>query len=195
MEIVKGERLYLKEIEISEIDDKVMSWFENDELMKYYTNSKNKISKTVLIDAILKGKEQGNVITYGIYSLLNETLIGTIKLGPINFKQKTSDLVALIGNKDYLGKGYSVDAIKLGNELAFKHYDLRKLYGGMYMSNIPSIKAYRRAGWLVEGRLKGFYYNENKNEDRLLVGCFNPNYFSEVEMNEIKNNENRYISN
>lgn len=195
MEIVKGERLYLKEIEISEIDDKVMSWFENDELMKYYTNSKNKISKTVLIDAILKGKEQGNIITYGIYTLSNGTLIGTIKLGPINFNQKTSDLVVLIGNKDYLGKGYSVDAIKLGNELAFKYYNLRKLYGGMYMSNIPSIKAYRRAGWLVEGRLKGFYYNENKNEDRLLVGCFNPIYFSDVELNEIKNNENRYISN
>jgi ribosomal-protein-alanine N-acetyltransferase len=195
MEIVKGERLYLKEIEISEIDDKVMSWFENDELMKYYTNSKNKISKTVLIDAILKGKEQGNVITYGIYTLSNVTLIGTIKLGPINFNQKTSDLVVLIGNKDYLGKGYSVDAIKLGNELAFKYYDLRKLYGGIYISNIPSIKAYRRAGWLVEGRLKGFYYSENKNEDRLLVGCFNPNYFTEQEMNEIKNNENRYISN
>jgi len=195
MEIVKGERLYLKEIEISEIDDKVMSWFENDELMKYYTNSKNKISKTVLIDAILKGKEQGNIITYGIYTLSNGILIGTIKLGPINFNQKTSDLVVLIGNKDYLGKGYSVDAIKLGNELAFKYYNLRKLYGGMYMSNIPSIKAYRRAGWLVEGRLKGFYYNENKNEDRLLVGCFNPIYFSDVELNEIKNNENRYISN
>ena len=32
-----------------------------------------------------------------------------------------------------------------------------------------------------------------KNEDRILVGCFNPKYFSENEINTIKENENRYF--
>lgn len=189
----KGERLFLKEISQNDITDQVMSWFEDEELMKFYTNSKNKITKEKLLQSIHEGKKNGTVFTYGIYSLENNILIGTIKLGPINFNHKTSDLVALIGDRNYLGKGLSVEAIQLGNKLAFEEFDLRKLFGGMYLSNIASIKAYRRAGWLVEGILKGQFIIDNKNEDRILVGCFNPKYFLDEEINQIKKNENRYI--
>ena len=193
MEIFKGERIYLREIEISDITDSVMEWFEDEELMRFYTSSKQKITKEKLLNSIDEGKKNGNVFTFGIF--INETneLIGTIKLGPIHFIHKTSDLVALIGNRNYLGKGLAVDAINLGNRLAFEKFDLRKLYGGMYISNIASIKAYTRAGWLVEGRLKGFYCVDNKNEDRILVGCYNPKYFTVEEINEIKENEGRYF--
>lgn len=195
MEIFKGERLYLREINIADITDSVMTWFDDEELMKFYTSSKNKITKEKLLSSIEEGKMNGNLFTYGIFINDTNTLIGTIKLGPIHFIHKTSDLVALIGDRNYLGKGLSVDAISLGNQLAFEKFDIRKLYGGMYESNIASIKAYTRAGWLIEGRLKGFYMVDGKNEDRILVGCFNPNYFSEAEINQIKENENRYFPN
>lgn len=189
----KGERLYLREIKIEDINDSVMAWFDDIELMKFYTNSKYKITKEKLITSIEEGNKLGNVFTFGIFTNSMDELIGTIKLGPINLAHKTSDLVVLIGNRDFLGKGLSVDAIELGNKIAFDVFDLRKLYGGMYESNIPSIKAYTRAGWLIEGRLNGFYIVEGKNEDRILVGCFNPKYFSKEEISQIKENENRFL--
>lgn len=195
METFKGDRLYLREISIDDITDAVMAWFDDEELMKFYTSSKNKITKEKLLSSIEEGKKTGNLFTYGIFTNDTNTLIGTIKLGPIHFIHRTSDLVALIGDRNYLGKGLSVDAISLGNQLAFEKFDLRKLYGGMYESNIASIKAYTRAGWLIEGRLKGFYMVDDKNEDRILVGCFNPKYFSETEINQIKENENKYFPN
>jgi len=194
MKAYKSERIYLKEIRIEDINESVMAWFDDEALMKFYSNSKNKITKEKLLFSIEEGKTNGNLFTFGIF--VNETneLIGTIKLGPINFVHKTSDLVALIGNRNFLGKGLAVEAITLGNELAFNEFDIRKLYGGMYVSNIPSIKAYHRAGWIIEGRLKGFYMINNENEDRILVGCYNPKYFSQNEINELKSNENRYFS-
>lgn len=192
MEIFKGERLYLREIALTDINDTVMSWFDDAELMRFYTSSKQKITKEKLLNSIEEGRKVGNLFTYGIFTNDTDTLIGTIKLGPIHFIHKTSDLVALIGNRDFLGKGLSVDAIQLGNQLAFEKFDVRKLYGGMYASNIPSIKAYTRAGWIIEGRLKGFYWVDEKNEDRILVGCYNPKYFSEEELKKVKENENRY---
>jgi len=193
MKIIKGERLFLKEIEEHNIDKNVMSWFSNDILMRYYTNSKISITKSILLESIKKGKINGDIFTFGIFDNNSEHLIGTIKLGPINKTHNTSDLVVLLGDSRYRGKGLAVDAIKLGNLLAFKNFGIRKLYGGMYMSNISSIKAYTRADWLVEGRLKGFYLNENKTEDRLLVSCFNSEFFTKEQINEVKLNEKRYI--
>lgn len=192
MKTFKGERIYLRKIKINDITDRVMDWFEDKELMEFYTNSKKTITKETLIQSIKNGEEKGNLYTYGIFTNAEDILIGTIKLGPINFNHRISDLVILLGDRNYLGKGLAVEAIKVGNELAFEEFDIRKLFGGMYESNVPSIKAYTRAGWLIEGRLKGFYLHEAKNEDRILVGCFNPKYFNEEEINELDNNQDRY---
>ncbi|MEO8934306.1 MAG: GNAT family protein, partial [Xanthomarina sp.] len=127
-------RLFLKKIITSDIDERVMSWFDDKDLMKYYTSSKNKISKENLLLSI-KESEINHVHTFGIFFKENDEIIGTIKIGPIHQVHKTSDLVALIGDKNYLGKGLSVEAIKLGNEIAFSDFDVRRLQGGMYISN------------------------------------------------------------
>lgn len=190
---INGERVHLKEITSSDLTDRVMSWFEDKELMKFYTNSMNKITKDELLKSIEEGKRIGNQYSFGIYHNVDKCLIGTIKLGPINKNHLTSDLATLIGDRNYIGKGFAVDAILLGNELAFSHFNLRKLFGGMYLSNLSSIKAYTRAGWLIEGRLKGQYFIDGIKEDRLLVACFNPKYFNEEELLEIRQNENRYF--
>lgn len=187
------ERIYLREISLEDLTDNVMLWFDDEELMKYYTNSGNKITREGLLNSINQGKEKQDNFTYGIFDLTNDTMLGTVKIGPINKKQKISDLVTLIGDRNYLGKGLSTEIIRLGNQVAFKKHDIRKLYGGMYMSNVPSIKAYTKADWLVEGRLKGFYWNEGVNEDRLLVTCLNPKYFTEEEIRSMKDNQVNYI--
>ncbi len=189
----KTNRIYLKEIKPSDLTEQVMVWFSDKELMKFYTNSKKTITRNELVLSIENGKKKGDLINYGIFDLENDNLIGTIKLGPINFNHKTSDLVALIGDRNYLGKGLSVEAISLGSRLAFEKYDIRKLYGGMYESNIPSIKGYTRAGWIVEGRLKAQFLVNGNNEDRILVGCYNPKYFNQEFIESIKENEHRYI--
>ena len=178
MNVYETERIFLRKIQMEDIDDAFMEWFADEELMKYYTNSRKKISKEDIIHSIEDGEKNANCYTYGILFKENNICIGTIKVGPINWVHKISDLVVLIGNRSYHGMGLAVEAIKLGNKLCFDHYDLRKLFGGMYASNIASIKAYTKAGWVIEGQLKGHYLNEGNAEDRILVGCFNPKYFN-----------------
>jgi RimJ/RimL family protein N-acetyltransferase len=192
MKTYKGERIYLRKIEIKDITERVMEWFEDKDLMEFYTNSKTTITKESLIQTIKNGEENGNLYTFGIFTIDDNVLIGTIKLGPINFTHRISDLVILIGDRNYLGKGLAVEAIKVGNNLAFQEFDIRKLYGGMFESNVPSIKAYTRAGWIIEGKLKGFYLNNGKNEDRILVSCFNPKYFNKEEVDKLSSKQDRY---
>ena len=105
--------------------------------------------------------------------------IGTVKIGPVDLVNKTSDLVCLIGNRNYVGKGLAKLVISLANEIAFKDLDIRRLQGGMYEDNIPSIKAYTRAGWIIEGRMRGYYYVNGKSVDRVNVACLNPRYFQD----------------
>ncbi len=175
--LISSDRIYLKKLNAEDISEDVMIWFKDTDLMQYYTNSRSEITKEKLLNSLKEGEKNKNNYTFGIFFTESDDLIGTIKLGPINRYHRTSDLVVLIGNKSYHRKGLAVEAIKLGNKLAFEVYDLRKLYGGMYESNIGSIKAYTKAGWVIEGRLKGQFLVNEKPEDRILVACFNPKYF------------------
>lgn len=189
---VEGERVYLRELKPEDVTDAMMEWFQDAELMRFYTNSGRKIDKAELCHSIQKGRNEQSNYTLGIYLKAESRIIGTVKIGPINWKHKISDLATLIGDRNYLGKGFSTEAIALGGQLAFSVLDLRRLYGGMYWSNKASIKTYLKAGWIAEGVLKGFYWVDGKNEDRLLVGCYNPLYFSEQEIMDLRTKSSMY---
>lgn len=170
-------KLYLKLLRRDDIHDEYLSWHQNEEHIQYYSSSGRTFSKETLLAEMEDGIESKTLYIYGIYFKEGDKLIGNIKIGPISNKHKTSDLVAFIGDPDFLGKGLSKEAIKLGNEVAFKNHDIRKLFGGMFRSNIASVKGYLKADWIIEGVLKGQYIVEGNQEDRILVACFNPKYF------------------
>jgi ribosomal-protein-alanine N-acetyltransferase len=169
--------LQLRPLNESDIDENYCSWFTNsDGHLKYFTGSGRTFDRNVLLSDFNEGISTRRWFYYLVFSD-SGTPIGNVKIGPIDLKNKTSDLVCFIGDRNFLGKGLSVEAIKIANNIAFVNHDIRRLHGGMYASNIASIKAYTRAGWVIESTFKGYYWIDGKSEDRVCVACFNPKYF------------------
>lgn len=168
----------LKAVQLKDIDDEYCSWYENgDGHLNYFTGSGRIFSRDLLVKDFHDGIESQK---WYYYLILDEQgkKIGNVKIGPFDLRNKTSDLVCLIGNRNYLGKGLASKAIALANQIAFEQHDIRRLQGGMYASNVSSIKAYTKAGWFIEATMKGFYWVNNAPEDRICVACLNPRYFS-----------------
>lgn len=160
----------------ADIDEEYISWFSNsDGHLDFFTGSGRVFDKKTLLEDFYKGQTSNKWFYYIIEA--DNKKIGNVKIGPIDLKNKTSDLVCFIGDRNYLGKGLATKAIALANQIAFEKYDIRRLQGGMYSSNTPSIKAYTKAGWTIEATLKGFYWLDGKATDRVCVVCFNPRYF------------------
>lgn len=173
-----GDRLTLRPLELADITDEYVDWHKNEQHTKYYSSSGKEFTRDVLIRELEESEKTKTLFIFGLFFKENNKLIGNIKVGPVSKIHKTSDLIVFIGDTNYLGKGLAVEGIKLGNEMAFKHLGIRKLFGGMFYNNIASVKAYTRADWVIEGVLKAQYLVDGKNEDRILVGCFNPDLFN-----------------
>jgi len=105
--------------------------------------------------------------------------IGSIKIGPIDWHHMVSDLVVVIGDPSYWGFGLATEAIETGNRVAFEKYGMRKLSGAIAAENVGSIKCYKNAEWVIEGRLLGHCLINGKAVDGVLVSCFNPEYFDD----------------
>ncbi len=172
-------KIHLRELTEADINDDYCLWYKNDDNhLKYYTGSRRKFNKDTLLADYHEGIKSKKWYYYLIIDE-EDNIIGNVKIGPLDYNNKTSDVVCLIGNRKFLGKGIASKAIALATKLAFDQFDIRRVHGGMYAKNTASIRAYMRAGWYVEATMKGFYLSDGVSEDRICVACLNPAYFCE----------------
>ncbi len=173
----------IRELSLDDVDDEFVSWYQNDDgHLNFFTGSRRSFVREdlqkMLGESIHRNEHFFLVLTK------SGDRIGTVKIGPVDYRNKTSDLVCMIGTREYLGRGLAALIISHANEIAFQNLDIRRLHGGMYETNVASIKAYTRAGWYIEGKMKGYYWVNGAPMDRICVACLNPAYFPDEVTNE-----------
>lgn len=173
----EGNSLFLRELLHQDITDEYLSWFKNNEVTSFLEVNGSSLTKRMVIDYIEEGNTTGNYKMFAICIKEGNKHIGNMKVGPINKKHLIADLVCVIGDQGFWGKGLATEAISLGNKLAFEEFGIRKLHGQIYADNIGSIKAYCKAGWIIEGIIQGRYWVNNQPMDQVLVSCNNPKFF------------------
>lgn len=171
----EGPRILLRPLQPEDVDDNYLSWF-NDSVVTEFLDAR-RITRQDAIDYMNAGRETRSYYMYAIVAKDSGMHIGNVKVGPIQWNHLISDLVTVIGRREYWGKGLATEAITVGNRLAFEEYGIRKLSGGIVDGNIGSVKAYTGAGWVIEARLKGHHLSAGEPRDRIVVSCFNPKFF------------------
>ncbi len=149
MERIIEERIYLRELEEEDASEEYLSWLNDKEIKKYIeTPETTKVNQ--LKDYIKKQKENKNSFFVGIFDKENDKHIGNIKLEPIDWKLKTATLGILIGNKNYWGKAYGTESVKLMVDYAFAKMNLEKIKLGVIETNKRAIKCYENVGFVVK---------------------------------------------
>ena len=174
-----GSNVYLRRLTEDDINEEYLSWFQDEVVQEFTDAGTRAMTREEVIAYVSRGQESEEYDMYAIIAKDTDKHVGNIKMGPINHKHRVSDLSTFIGDRSYWGKGIATDAIKIGNELAFKKYKIRKLCGPIVSTNKGSIKAYTRAGWVIEATLAGHFTFGGESQEQVIVSCFNPEYFEE----------------
>lgn len=77
--------------------------------------------------------------------------------------------VALAMHSDYQGKGYGTEAIRHVIRYAFLNCGLRKLEIEAFAWNEPAIKAYKKAGFHIEGTKKESFFFSGRFWDEVFL--------------------------
>ena len=167
---IEGRRLFLREVRQEDVNDDYYSWMNDPEVTRYLETryipqSRENISRYV---EAMSGKR--DEIFLAICMRKSAAHIGNIKLGPINWIHRFADISLIIGEKKCWGKGYGSEAIRMLSRYAFEVLNLRKLRSGLYSDNIGSARAFRKAGFTEEGRLKRQWISVGGFQDELLFG-------------------------
>ncbi len=96
--------------------------------------------------------------------------VGICALFNPNTTARTCELGIGIGEKDYWGRGYGRDAIRLLLTYAFKYLNYRKVWLQVHAVNERAIRAYRACGFVEEGRQRAHVWSNGAYDDLILMG-------------------------
>ena len=112
---------------------------------------------------------------FAVHDAANGQFIGTTK---VNFmseegrKHGIADIGIMLGDRNYWGRGLSVDVLRAVSIHAFDQLKARKLTAGAYSVNEPVIKAFLRIGFRVDGCARQQLAFGNSYYDHVLMSCF-----------------------
>lgn len=93
------------------------------------------------------------------------TLVGACSLQQIDPRNRHAELSIFMLNTAVRGQGYGTEATRLLLNYAFEVIRLDKVYLGVYEFNEAGLRAYEKAGFRYEGRLKQMLYYEGRYHD------------------------------
>lgn len=149
LELRKSQRLFLKVLQPSDCSEKYLSWFHDQEVIKFLS-IRSSIPKTIndLKNFVSSCYISKSILLLGIFDTKSNAHIGNIKLS--NLIQKHSgEIGILIGNRKYWGRGIASESIKILTEYAGSTFGLVYVYAGAREDNVGSIKAFLKSGFQI----------------------------------------------
>jgi RimJ/RimL family protein N-acetyltransferase len=179
MFVLEGEKIYLKEFLQENLNDpNYFKWLRDYDVVKNIGHLEYlmPLQFTEVEKYFMDLTDSKNDSFFAVFFKENNTFIGTLKIGHINWRTGVADIGIMIGEKKYRGKGLSQDIIKIGCDYAFKKLSMRKITAGTASGNIAMCKCFERVGFKKEGIIRGQVLIEGVYEDHILYGLF-PNEF------------------
>jgi RimJ/RimL family protein N-acetyltransferase len=113
-------------------------------------------------------KESSDDVNFAIDA--DGKLIGMVALFRTDTTARTSELGIVIGERDYWGKGYGQDAIRTVVSYGFRHRNLQRVWLTVVETNDRALGAYKRCGFVEEGRLREHVWSDGAHRDLVCMG-------------------------
>jgi RimJ/RimL family protein N-acetyltransferase len=148
-----SEELSLEVMTAVDVKENYVQWLNNSQVNRFLQVRFNDVNLKSQQDYVTKIYNSGDACLFGIYTK-DRNMIGTIKIGPIDFKNRSGEIGIMIGEQEAWGKGYASKSIGMLCEAFFTEGILSKVTAGVSERNIGSMKAFEKNGFLIEGFLE-----------------------------------------
>jgi len=119
---------------------------------------------------IEKDLEDEHAIIFAIRTLADDHLIGDVGLDGLYWNHGDTFLGIGVGDREFWGKGYGSDAMKLVLRYAFTELNLRRVTLNVFEYNPRAIRCYQKVGFQQEGRVRKYLNREGRRWDLVYMG-------------------------
>ena len=110
---------------------------------------------------------------------VDDVFVGYAGICGISKSNNSGEYFIFIGDKEYWGKGVGTEVTKLIVKKAFKELGLNRIMLTVSVPNKAGVKAYERAGFILEGRLREAALRNGEYHDKLIMSILKSEYTSD----------------
>jgi len=146
------------------------TWIQDSEVIAYSLSAFQAMKTTQQIDQWFAATlQQPNSLNLGIYLQDTHALIGYAGLSDISTTNHSAEYFIFIGEKAQWGKGIGTAVTKQIVRLGFTSHQLNRIMLTVSEINGGGMKAYTKAGFLVEGRLRQAACQQGLFHDKIVM--------------------------
>lgn len=93
-----------------------------------------------------------------------------------DYRNRSAEIGIFIGRKDLWNLGYGTETMRLLLKHGFNTLNLHRIYLRVFVSNTRAIRAYEKAGFVHEGRLRDAEYRNGSYVDVLIMSVLKPEW-------------------
>jgi [ribosomal protein S5]-alanine N-acetyltransferase len=168
---LQGESVLLRDLLPEDITPAYVEWMNDPEVVQFTESRFVRHTHQSICEFVEECRVNPAVLLLGIFDNATKLHVGNIKLGPVEWHHLLGDIGIIVGRKQFWGRGIASQAIVLVRDFAFARVGLHKLTAGCYANNAGSAKAFAKAGFVEEARLKKQFLHNNEWVDAFQLGC------------------------
>jgi RimJ/RimL family protein N-acetyltransferase len=154
--------------------------WNNDKELNYYDSDyphQHESFETFLkrIKSVLDERNETNDL-FEIHLAENDKLIGIVDIHAIDKYNRRCFVNCTIGDRDYAGKGYDVEALKIVLAHCFEQKNMHKVATTAFDFNTSWIESVKELGFKQEGQLREHVIKQDEYCDKLIFGLLKSDY-------------------
>jgi RimJ/RimL family protein N-acetyltransferase len=175
--VIHGDRVRLRRIERADLPQYV-AWLNDPELRRHlaalYPMSQAQeeqwFESTLRLEPALQpfGIE-ARLRSGGARKKEDWTLVGSIGLHNVDWKNRSGEVGLFIGPQALWGKGYGTAALKSLLGFAFGELNLHRVWLRVFEDNTRALGSYEKCGFTREGRLRQDRFHDGRYHDTLIL--------------------------
>ncbi|GAB3303997.1 GNAT family N-acetyltransferase [Hymenobacter tenuis] len=145
-------------------------WIQDPEVIEYSMSSFQTMTTEAQIDAWFAATLQdASSLNRGIFTADTQELIGYAGISGISRLNQSGEYFIFIGEKAHWGRGVGTEVTKQVLALGFTELHLNRIMLTVSEPNVGGVKAYAKAGFKLEGRLREASLRNGQFHDKLVM--------------------------
>jgi diamine N-acetyltransferase len=175
--MIYGERIRLRHVEREDLP-KFVDWLNDPEVrhgLAMYLPLSSAEEENWFAELLKRpGDEQPLVIE--VRGEAGWAMIGNSGFFRFDWRNRNAELGIMIGDKTYWNQGYGTEAVRLLLRHGFTTLNLHRVFLRVFENNPRAIRAYEKAGFVHEGRMRQAEYHDGQYWDVLLMSVLSPEW-------------------
>ena len=171
--LLTGKLVQLKAVNAITMAENDSRWTQDSEYWRLLTTDTQRPFSAKKVQEFIEKEltsEKPDLYFFSIHTLEGDRMIGGISLDGIQWSHGDCFVGIGLGDRDYWGKGYGTDAMRVILRFAFTELNLHRVSLDVFEYNPRAIKSYEKAGFRLEGRVHQAIRRDGQRWDILFMG-------------------------